>query len=101
MLDTLILQIPLNQCRITDCSKFGTTKEKMLENQANFWKHINNPTSKDKKQGIYKPRLTALKQGKRHSLKIEFSAPKLLFGNNASEVSESDFDKIVEILQKK
>jgi len=32
-------------------------------------------------------------------LKIEFSAPKVLFNNNLDEIEESDFNKIKEYLE--
>jgi len=34
-------------------------------------------------------------------LKIQFSAPKLLFNNNLDELQESDFDEVVKVLQEK
>ena len=101
MLDTIILQIPLNSCWITDYPKFRTTKEQMLSNTLFFFKCINNPTREDKKKGTYKPRLTIIKRGRMFFLKIEFSAPKLIFGNNLDELEETDFDEIVETLQKR
>ena len=62
---------------------------------------MNNPTKEDKKNGVYKPKLTMIKRGNRIYLKIEFSAPKLLFSNNLDELEEMDFDKVVNELRKK
>lgn len=95
MLDTVILKIPLENCAFVDYGKFGTTKEKMRNCNAQFFKWINNPTAEDKAKGIYKPRLTITKRGRIFDLKIEFSAPKLLFDNNLEELEEADFDKVV------
>lgn len=101
MLDTIILQIEIGKYYITDYAKFRTTKERMLNTTAPFFKWVNNPTKEDKEKGIYKPRLTIIKRGRKLYLKIEFSAPKLLFGNNLDELEENDFDKIAEKLQKR
>ena len=68
----------------------------------------NNPNVTYKKLGIYQPRLTYTERPKgRHiksyQLAIEFSAPKLLFGNNFTELTDADFDaviaKLVEVLR--
>jgi hypothetical protein len=100
MLDTIILQIEENNYHITDYSKFGTTKEKILNTTIPFCKWTNNPSAKDKKESIYKPRLTLIKRGRKFFLKIEFSASKLLFDNNLDELEENDFSKVVEKLRK-
>ena len=56
------------------------------------------PSSSDKRKGLYRPRLTVIKQcvagGFMTRLYVELSAPKLLFGNNFSELEESDFDRL-------
>lgn len=59
-----------------------------------------NPTSRELLQGIYKPRLTVTKRFNREGgfdipLKIEFSAPKMLFGNNFDELKDSDFLNLI------
>lgn len=57
-----------------------------------------NPSSSYKKAGIYLPRLTYTerpsKDGRTYKLAIELSLPKLIFGNNFSEVTEADLDDI-------
>lgn len=100
MLDTIILQILINYSSIINHEKFGPSTKKILDNQQGFSKYINNPTKIDKEKGIYKPRLTIIKRGKAIYLKVEFSAPKLLFGNNLDELSENDFDEAVSKLRK-
>lgn len=60
-----------------------------------------NPSNIYKKQGIYQPRLTYLERpsGKygtiSHELAIELSLPKLLFGNNFSELTDKDFNTLL------
>ena len=60
----------------------------------------NNPSSSYKKLGIYQPRLTYTERPKGYHIKsyqlaIEFSAPKLLFGNNFTELKDADFDNVI------
>lgn len=101
MLDTIILQFEPNQYHITNYGNFGTTKEQVEKTSSGFCKWHNNPTSRDKKLGVYKPRLTLIKRGVRKVLKIEFSAPKLLFGNNIDELEEKNYDEVVKKLQER
>lgn len=68
-------------------------------------KCVQNPTKEDELRGIYKPRLTFLRRWNGtewvFTLKIEFSIPKLLFGNNFDELSDDDFKKVVKVLSNK
>lgn len=104
MLDTIILTIPKNYCFITKPEMF-TPNANILNNQGNYFvKCMNNPSASDKRNGIYRPRLTLIKRptkyGNEISLKIEFSVTKMLYGNNVDEVQENDFDAVVEALRK-
>jgi hypothetical protein len=101
MLDTLILQIEKDKYHITDYNFFNTTKEQMINSYSPYKKWINNSTASDKNNKIYKPRLTIIKRGQRFILKIEFSAPKLLFDNNIDELDNVNFDATVKNLQQK
>lgn len=100
MIDTIILEIPESKFVITDPSKFSINPDTMRR-MAGFVKSYNNPTGQDKALDKYMPRLTLIKRGCQLFLKIEFSAPKLLWHNNVDEVSEEEFEKIVEILRGK
>lgn len=65
-------------------------------------KIVINPTSIDKKSGIYKPRITAIRRpsiSENSEILMEFSAPKLLFGNNFDEISTNDFPSLWEKIQ--
>lgn len=101
MLDTVILQLEQGKFTIIDYGKFGTTKELMLNCKSPFFKWVNNPTALDKSRNIYKPRLTAIKRGRRYVLKIEFSAPKLILGNNVEELEDADFELVTKTLRKR
>jgi len=100
MLDTVILQIPINYSAIIDHSQFTPSTRGIVDNPASFYKYTNNPKKADRESGVYKPRLTIIKRGNRIYLKAEFSVPKLLFGNNLDEVEESDFEEAVSKLRK-
>jgi len=100
MLDTVILQIPINYSAIIDHSQFTPSTRGIVDNPASFFKYTNNPKKADRESGVYKPKLTIIKRGKDIYLKIEFSVPKLLFGNNLDEIEETDFDETGSKLQK-
>lgn len=61
-----------------------------------------NTTQQDKKIGVYMPRLTLYVQrivgGYRRLLYIEFSAPKLIYGNNFTEIGTPDYRKLCDKL---
>lgn len=100
MIDTAIITLPQNRFIVQDYSRFGTTKAEFLAVRG-FRKYFNNPTAEQKRDGIYLPRLTLFKRGLTISLKIEFSIPKLLFGNNLDEVSDEDKEKVIKVLLQK
>lgn len=101
MLDTVILQLNPSQYHIQIYENFGATKEQITGARGGFRKWINNPTTQDKKNDIYKPRLTLIKRGAILFLKVEFSAPKLIFNNNVEELDDSDFDLVIKTLREK
>ncbi|MCK9439741.1 hypothetical protein M0Q39_06810 [Patescibacteria group bacterium] len=101
MIDTIILQLKQGQFTIMNYSKFKTSKETTSNAKDSFCKWSNNPTALDKKLGIYKPRATLIKRGYLEFLKIEFSAPKLIFKNNLEELTENDFSLVVDTLKKR
>jgi hypothetical protein len=73
---------------------------------ARFMKYTQNPSKITYKNGNYAPRLTITTRKARKigrypidiDLKIEFSAPKLLFQNNLDELADLDFESVVNIL---
>ena len=66
---------------------------------------VQNPTRDDIRAGRGQPRLTLRKRktstGFALALRIEFSAPKLLFGNNFDELATRDLNIILDLLQQK
>jgi hypothetical protein len=111
MIDTIVLTIDENSFKIVEHDKFSPSTEGLyspsgyyrLGGRANF-SCIQNPTSKELRSGIYKPRLTVTKRFDKHrnfeiTLKIEFSIPKLLFGNNFDELEDDDFTLVISKLK--
>jgi len=96
MIDTIILTIP--------SGNFVTVKEPNvaeweLHSKSGFYeKRVKNQTYSQRNDGIYRPRISTIKRGLAENLKIEFSIPKLIFGNNIDEVCEKDFENILETL---
>lgn len=97
MLDTVVLTLPEKDFFIKNDDRFtpyaGFLKNPMYGGK-NMVKCVYNPTKAEKRSG-YKPRLTLVKKpftehAKAVFLRIEFSAPKLLYGNNFVELRGHD-----------
>jgi hypothetical protein len=70
-----------------------------------FKKYTQNMTASDKKNNIYKPKLTAYQRFDTdnkviYELHIEFSDPKLLFGNSVRECCEENLGATITILKR-
>lgn len=66
-------------------------------------KAVANPSSAYKKRGVYQPRLTYTERPTRlytktYELAIELSLPKLMYGNNFSELADANFTEVVKKL---
>lgn len=101
MLDTIRLTLSKDMFWIMDKTYFQKETQNAMRG---YFKLVQNPTKSELKNGIYKPRLTMTKRFNttgRHeaTLAIEFSAPKLLYGNNFDELNESDLTPVVALLQ--
>ena len=105
MIDTIALTLTSDSFQITQPDKF-TPSARWIENYgcaAYGVRSKQNPTKKELKQGIYKPRLTLSHRfTKNHTqeilLRIELSLPKLLFGNNFDELQYKDFSSVIKKL---
>jgi len=105
MLDTIKLMLSKDMFWVTDKTYFQKETQNALRG---YFTLVQNPTKTELKNGIYKPRLTMTKRfnttGRQEAtLSIEFSAPKLLYGNNFDELTNNDFplvvDKLKEVLK--
>jgi len=110
MLDTIALTLDHRQFEIMDPDRFSPSASGLLKPpyyplgaRGNFSCFLN-PTKADFDAGIYRPRLTLTKRkgvaGFPITLRVEFSAPKLIFGNNFDELRSQDFDCVLATLRK-
>ena len=111
MLDTVALTLDSRQFEILQPERFSPSAKGLLVapyyplgSRGNF-ACLQNPTKTDLKAGRYLPRLTLSKRkisaGFALTLRIEFSAPKLIFGNNFDELNSCDFYKVALALQER
>lgn len=108
MIDTIVLMLQPDQYRIANHEKFSPSTKGLFEppyysfgGRGNF-PCKQNPTTEEFKRGNYKPRLTVTRRPKKGgfeiTLRVEFSIPKLIFGNNFDEVEDAHFAQIVDTL---
>ena len=86
-----------------DLSGRGVDRWDLQQRTKTYEKFVRNPSSKDAESGLYFPRLTGFRraEGKlswQSTIKIEFSAPKLLYKNNLDELNDSDFERVLQTL---
>jgi len=104
MIDTVVLTLLENDCKRIDTSRF--TNKKFVKNSNgyfnnNFFSAVQNPNKQDMLNGVYMPRLTFYSRYGIKSLRVEFSAPKMLYNNNFQELTDDDFSKLIATLQSK
>lgn len=110
MLDTIVLTLNNGMYYINDPDMFEPSARLILDSNSSlggrgYIPAKQNPTKNELKNGIYKPRLTLTnrynytKRVREATLKIELSLPKLLYGNNFDELTQSDFQLVTEKLQ--
>lgn len=113
MIDTIVLTLRKDTFSILDHNRFSPSTEGLynpssryrLGGRANLTCK-QNPTSTELRNGNYKPRLTVTKRMNKYhqfeiTLKIEFSIPKLLFGNNFDELEDTDFSLVISKLKQR
>jgi len=111
MIDTIVLVLSAGMFAILDHDKFSPSTKGLYSSTDGFYRLggrsnftcKQNPTRNELKRGVYKPRLTATKRmnkaGKFEiTMKIEFSIPKLLYGNNFDELTDEDFTTVIQKL---
>jgi hypothetical protein len=98
MVDTIVLTLSKHMYHISNPDLFTPSARWVLmgHHKAHATQAKQNPTKKELRQGLYKPRLTISNRinalGAREvMLKIELSLPKLLLGNNFAELQYKDF----------
>lgn len=103
MVDTVKLLISINDPMIFDGNRFAPITLEQLVKSTTYGKTYLNPSPTYAKMGKYMPRLTMFKRpskfGAVYQLAVEFSAPKMLFGNNFDELAQENFDALLVALQ--
>jgi hypothetical protein len=110
MLDTVVLTLDRRHFQILQPERFSPSAKGLLlppyyslGSRGNF-ACVQNPTKADLQGGRYLPRLTLAKRkvpsGFALTFRIEFSAPKLVFGNNFDELESHDFGKVLVALDR-
>ena len=99
MIDTIVLMLDSTSYKITEPDHFVPSARLVTLHGAPI-QAKQNPTQRELKSGIYKPRLTLSARMNMHGvreimLKIELSLPKLFFGNNFQELQYKDFAPLV------
>lgn len=109
MLDTVALKIRHPDFRVTDPNLFSPsfdvnrlTTASLSHTKTRYWKFVQNPP-KNPDATHRPPRLTASMRldeanNRKIELVIEFSVPKLLYGQSLQELSDSDFEMAVSLL---
>lgn len=109
MIDTIVLSIPCKREDFKDLNIFTDSLDGIWEAPFRrlpngYFSTKRNPTSTEKACNIYVPRLTLIKRvsnGFHTELRIEFSIPKLLYGNNFQEIDDNTFEQILDVLEHK
>lgn len=109
MIDTVVMVLEHGKFTIKDPNRFSPpadlAKDRIRLNKAERYKFVCNATKQEKETHYY-PKLTLQQQcfgngGFIVKLKIEFSAPKLVFGDNFNELKDGDFELVLETLLKR
>jgi len=83
-----------------DLGYYGVAAWDLQARTKAYTKLVKNPSTRDKETGLYFPRLTGYERKSEDSIiKVEFSAPKLVYQNNLDELIESNFGEVLETLR--
>lgn len=109
MIDTVVMILEMGKFTITKPDRFSPpadlAKDRIKLGKNGGYKFVCNPTKLEKEANYY-PRITLNQQCFANGshitkLKIEFSAPKLVFKNNFDELDDQDFDLVIDLLFKR
>lgn len=104
MIDTITISIPVTSMDINNLKQFTPSASNIFTSDRGYRIYTRNPTSFERESKIYVPIYTLYRRFRDSldiSLNIQFSIPKLLYGNNFQEVSDSDFNSVLDTLESK
>ncbi len=99
MIDTVCLLVPKDKMRFIT----GASSWELYSKTDQYQKFVRNPSKIEKDTGNYFPRLTGYRRrgSQDVNVRIEFSAPKLIYLNNLDELEDKDFPTVVNVLQER
>ena len=88
MIDTVCLLIPKDKMVYLS----GVSSWELYSKTDQYDKYVRNPSKAEKETGKYFPRLTGYKRhySQEANVRLEFSAPKLVYLNNLEELEEKN-----------
>ena len=108
MLDTVVLTLDQREFEVLEPDRFSPSARGIVAppflalGARGVFTCFQNPTKTDFAEGRYGPRLTLtrrkVREGFALTLRIEFSAPKLIFGNNFDELRSRNLEAVLEAL---
>lgn len=93
MVDTIALTLKRNMFVVLDKTNFYPLTQSAGDSYFKKW--VRNPSKEEIKAYGYLPKLTYIERPAESILKVEFSTPKLIFGNNFNETEDEDFEEII------
>lgn len=111
MIDTVVMILERHEFKIIRPELFQPNCSALFDERAVSFrgrplvKFYQNPTKLNIQNNVYMPRLTLerrpMRVRPRISLKVEFSAPKMLFNNNFDELVDENFHELLRMLKDK
>lgn len=109
MIDTVKIRLNKNWFTVTDTARYSSQIKAILNEgdipkPASPYVSTRNATKAEKELHGYMPQITirkSLTQGVHFYVDIQFSAPKMVFGNNFDEVTEKHIDFVAKELDRK
>lgn len=94
MIDTVKLYLDADEFTLLEHSELSS-----FTVRSGVSRMVRNPSRNELRAGMYLPRLTLTRRptrtGVSEALTVEFSAPKLVFGNNFDELTDNDFGVVI------
>lgn len=103
MIDTVILTLPIRESELRLRDEAGMPAWNLQGRKPAYDTYTKEPHPEEIEAGLYFPKVTAFRRRTVNglvdsSIRVEFSAPKLIFGNNVEELSDGQFGEVVKAL---
>src|SRR5438132_465796 len=102
MIDTVVIALPRANISMNDRDNKGRQMWDQHTRAKGYEKYVRNPSQTETATGLYFPRIAGINSGNGPPrMKIEFSVPKILYGNNVNEVDDIQFADVLTSLQER